>query len=96
MVYGLINSAQVYGRRLTALVLDAAHQQRDAISLDTREGHGPRDDGDDEDDNDEDDDYDGVNSNPGTIPFGDSGQARLFSVKCHKRKEQEHSGRSSA
>jgi len=87
-----LDTGCVYGRRLTALVLDAAHQQGDAVSLDAHGGHGPRDDGDDDDDNDEDDDYDGVGSSPGTVPFGDSGQARLFSVKCHKRKEQKHSG----
>ena len=57
---------QVYGRRLTALILDSAHSHQ-------------------EDDNDHDDDDD-VKSSQGTVPFGDSGQARLFRVKCHKHK----------
>jgi hypothetical protein len=73
---------QVYGRRLTALILDNAHSHLEAGSL------GAYDDGYD--------DEDGVKSSPGTVPFGDSGQAKLFSVKCHKRKEEKHNGGYSA
>jgi hypothetical protein len=68
---------QVYGRRLTALILDNAHSHLEAGSLGAY---------------DDDPDEDGVKSSPETLPFGDSGQAKLVSVKCHKRKEQKHSG----
>ena len=64
---------QAYGRRLTALILDNAHSHMGAVSPGAYE---------------DDPGYDGdsVKSRPGTLPFGDSGQAKLFSVKCHKHK----------
>ena len=65
--------SQVYGRRLTALILDSAHSHQEDVS------NGAHDDDYDADDDD-------VKSRHRTIPFGDSGQARLFSVKCHKHK----------
>lgn len=60
---------QVYGRRLTALILDNAHSHLPAVSPGAYE---------------DDPDEDGVKSSPETVPFGDRGQAKLFSVKCHK------------
>jgi hypothetical protein len=77
---------QVYGRKLTALILDGAHL-REAASRDNYQSHGFR--YDDEDDDGEDDDDDHVNSSPGMIPFGDRGQARLFSVNCNKPEPRE-------
>ena len=62
---------QVYGRRLTALILDNAHLHQEDVSIGAHDG-------------DYDDDDDDVNSGHGTVPFGDNGQARLFSVKCNK------------
>ena len=59
--------AQVYGRRLTALILDNAHSHLEAGAY--------------EDDPEE----NGVKSSPETVPFGDRGHAKLFSVKCHKQ-----------
>ena len=60
---------QVYGRRLTALVLDNAHSHLPAVSSGAYE---------------DDSDEEGVESSPEIVPFGDKGQAKLFSVKCHK------------
>ena len=71
---------QVYGRKLTALVLDGSHSHETA-SRGAYESYDPRYDDDDDDD---DDDDNRIKSRPGTIPFGDNGQARLFSVNCHK------------
>ena len=65
--------SQIYGRRLTALILDNAHLHQEDVSI------GAHDDYYDDDDND-------TESSHKTVPFGDSGQARLFSVKCHKPK----------
>lgn len=65
--------SQVYGRRLTALILDNAHSHQEDVPIDAH-------------DDDYDYDDDDVRSSHGTIPFGDSGQAKLFSVKCHKHK----------
>ena len=73
---------QAYGRRLTALILYNAHSHMGAVSPGAHE---------------DDTGYDGdsVKSRPGTLPFGDSGQAKLFGdsgqaklfgVKCHKHK----------
>ena len=64
---------QIYGRKLTALILDNAHSHQEDVSIGAHDGN-------------YDDDDDDVKSNHGTVPFGDSGQARLSSVKCHKHK----------
>ncbi len=64
-------SSQVKGRRLTALVFDNAHSHQEVVSIGAY----------DDDDNDV-----GSSKKPKSIPFGDNGQARLFSVKCHKHK----------
>ena len=71
-------SFQVYGRKLTALILDGAHSHLDLTSRGIYDRHDPRDD-------------DDVKSSSGTLPFGDSGQARLVSIKCHKHREEKHS-----
>jgi hypothetical protein len=65
-----IDTGCAYGRRLTALILDNAHSHMGAVSPGAYE----------------DDNEDGIESSSGTLPFGDSGQAKLFSVKCHKHK----------
>jgi len=75
--------------------VDSAHSHREIVSLGAYEGYDPRDDYDDDDNDEDDDDEDGVKSRPGTLPFGDNGQAHLFSVDCHKHKEKHH-GRNSA
>jgi hypothetical protein len=69
--------SQIRGRRLTALILDNAHSHQEDVSFGAHDG--------DYDDDDDDDDND-LKSGHGTVRFGDSGQARLFSVKCHKQK----------
>ena len=79
---------QVYGRKLTALILGGVHSHQETTSRSAYETHDPRDD--------DEDDGDGVKSSPATLPFGDSGQARLFSVSCHKPKEAKHNGRTTA
>ena len=80
---------QVYSRKLTALILDSAHSHREMISRGIYDRHDPRDD-DEEDD-------DGIESSTGTLPFGDSGQAQLVSVKCHRhREEKQRNDRSTA
>jgi len=78
-----LDTGCVYGRKLTALILDAAHSHQDAVSLGAREGHDPRAD-DDDDDDDDGESADAAKSSKGTLPFGDNGRARLVSVKCHK------------
>jgi hypothetical protein len=82
-----MSRVQVYGRRLTALILDSNTAQsrqysaaRDAIEARTSL---PRDDSDGDDDDDE-GGSDGVKSNKDIVPFGDNGRARLASAKCHK------------
>jgi hypothetical protein len=69
--------SQIYGRRLTALILDNAHLHQEDVPVGAHDG---------DYDNDDDDDDDDAKSSHGTVPFGDSGQARLFSIKCHKHK----------
>ncbi|KAI9440068.1 calcineurin-like phosphoesterase [Lactarius indigo] len=89
-----LDTGCVYGRRLTALILDSdtAQSRRESVSLSDVEAHTynsrSEDDGDDDDDDDDDDEEgsDGVKSNGEIIPFGDQGQARLASVECHKPK----------
>jgi len=81
-----LDTGCVYGRKLTALILDGAHL-REAASRDNYQSHGFR--YDDEDDDGENDDDDHVNSSPGMIPFGDRGQARLFSANCNKPEPRE-------
>lgn len=80
-------SFQVYGRRLTALILDSAHSHLDTTSRGIYDRYEPRDGNDDDDDGDDDD----VKSSSGMLPFGDNGQARLVSVKCHRQREEKHS-----
>ncbi|KAI0303840.1 Metallo-dependent phosphatase-like protein [Multifurca ochricompacta] len=82
-----LDTGCVYGRKLTALVLDSGHSRRGTLLPGAYEGHalGVRDDDDDEDDGGE-----SVKSNPATVPFGDGGQARLVSVECRTPKGQEH------
>jgi hypothetical protein len=70
-----LDTGCVYGRRLTALILDNAHSHQEDVSIGAHDG-----------DYDDDDDDDDAKSSHRTVPFGDSGQARLFSVKCHKHK----------
>jgi len=67
--------SQVYGRRLTALILDNAHSHQEDVPIGAHDG-------------DYDDDYnDGDDkSSHRTVPFGDSGHARIINVKCHKHK----------
>ena len=83
---------QVYGRKLTALVLDGSHSQ-EAASRGAYESYDPRYDDDDYDDDDDDVEDDRTASRPGTIPFGDNRQARIFSVNCHKNMEEKHNDR---
>jgi hypothetical protein len=87
-VLPLLSRTQVYGRRLTALVLSAAHShRRTGFPNDHEIGDDDRYDlpGDDDDGDD-----DRIASNPETLPFGDNGQARLTSVRCHKHKKEKH------
>jgi hypothetical protein len=84
----LMGTIQVYGRRLTALVLGTAHSHEGTVFGSAYER------GEDEDEDDA--DADGVESIPKTVPFGDNGQARLISVRCHKHKEQKFNGLTSA
>jgi hypothetical protein len=79
LVSFLMVTFQVYGRKLTALILDSTHSQQEITSPTIYNRHDLRDDDDDD-----------VNSSPKTLPFGDSGQARLVSVKCHKHREEKH------
>lgn len=78
---------QVYGRRLTALILNSntAQSRQESVSRDTVDAraYNPRDDNEDYDDDDE-DGGDDVNSNREIVLFGDNGRARLASIKCHK------------
>jgi hypothetical protein len=82
-----MSRVQVYGRRLTALILDSntAQSRQDSAARDAIEARAyhPRDDSDGDDDDDE-GGSDGVKSNKDIVPFGDNGRARLASVKCHK------------
>lgn len=82
-VLPLLSRTQVYGRRLTALVLSAAHSHR-RIGFPNDHEIG------DDDRYDLPGDDDRVASNPETLPFGDNGQARLTSVRCHKHKKEKH------
>jgi hypothetical protein len=75
-----MSTIQVYGRRLTALVLGTAHSHEGTVFSSAYES------------GEDDADADGVESIPKTVPFGDNGQARLISVRCHKHKEQKHNG----
>lgn len=79
------HTVQVYGRKLTALILDAAHSHQRAVSLGSVENRDSRYDEDDGNVEGDDDD-DAVTSSPRTLPFGDGGRARLFSVRCNKPK----------
>ncbi|KAI0259903.1 Metallo-dependent phosphatase-like protein [Gloeopeniophorella convolvens] len=78
-----LDTGCVYGRRLTALILETAHEHRRAIPPRIRV---VRDDIDD--DLNDDDDGDDAEPTPDSIPFGDNGHGRLTSVKCHKHREQ--------
>lgn len=84
----LMIRVQIYGRRLTALILDSGTTQsrRESISLGIQaRAYNSRDDSEDDDDGDGGEEgSDGVKRDG--IPFGDNGQARLVSVECHKPK----------
>jgi hypothetical protein len=78
-----MSRVQVYGRRLTALILDSntAQSRQESVSPGAI---GARDS--EEDDEDDAEGNDGVKSNRKVIPFGDNARARLTSIKCHKPK----------
>jgi hypothetical protein len=82
----LMSRVQVYGRRLTALILDSntAQSRRESArdDIEARAYHS-RDDSDGDDDDDE-GGSDDVKSNRDIVPFGDNGRARLASVKCRR------------
>ena len=84
-----MNRVQVYGRKLTALILDSntARSRQESVSpsaIETRT-YNSRDDNEDDDDDDA-EGSDGVKSNREVVPFGDNGRARLTSIKCRKPK----------
>ncbi|KAH9068310.1 calcineurin-like phosphoesterase [Lactarius deliciosus] len=89
-----LDTGCVYGRRLTALILDSntARSRRQSVSLgaiEARAYNSREDSYDDDDDDDDDDDKEGSDSvkpNGDIIPFGDQGRARLVSVECLKPK----------
>ena len=85
----ILSRVQVYGRRLTALILDSntAQSRRESVSVGANEAraYNSRDDSEDDDD-DVEEGSDGVKSNGEFVPFGDNGRARLASIKCHKPK----------
>jgi hypothetical protein len=78
-----MSRVQVYGRRLTALILDSntAQSRQESVSPGAI---GARDS--DDDDGDDAEGSDGVKLNREVIPFGDNGRARLTSIKCHRPK----------
>jgi hypothetical protein len=72
-VLQLMISIQAHNRRLTALVLGGTQSRRGTVFPCTYETR---------------DDDDGVESTPPeTIPLGDNRQARIVSVRCHKREK---------
>jgi len=83
-----LDTGCVYGRRLTALILDSntAQSRRESVSLGAIEARAYNSRDDSEDDDDDDEEGGDSKSNGEIIPFGDNGQARLASVKCHKHK----------
>ncbi|SRR6266404_3451097 len=87
-----ISRVQVYGRRLTALILGShtAQHRRESGSFGAIEARAyiSQDDREDYDaDDDVDEGGDSAKLNGDAIPFGDNRQARLVSVKCHKPKK---------
>ena len=86
-----MSRVQVYGRRLTALILgsNSAQSRRGSIppgDIEAR-AYNSRDDSDgDDDDDDVEEVSDGVKLNREFVPFGDNGRAQLASIKCHKPK----------
>ena len=84
----LMSRIQVYGRRLTALILDSntAQPRQESVSRDVIEAraYNSRDDSEDYDDDDDEEGGDDVNSNREIVLFGDNERARLASIKCHK------------
>ncbi|TFY82259.1 hypothetical protein EWM64_g1762 [Hericium alpestre] len=72
-----LDSGCVYGRSMSALVLDADSSATDARRVDV-ELRAP-DDEDDEDD-----------VKHTTVKFGDNGQARIVSVDCHQHEDSKH------
>lgn len=81
----LFDLAQVYGRRLTALVLDATHEhqkrskkvlRRQADDMDEKEAA-----------------EEAKAKERETVAFGDDGEGRLVSVKCHMHKEKKGTGK---
>ena len=84
-----MNRVQVYGRRLTALILhsNTAQSRQESVSRDAIDAraYNSRDDSEDYDDDEEEEEGgDDVNSNRNIVLFGDNGRARLASIKCHK------------
>ncbi|KAA1467453.1 Metallo-dependent phosphatase [Dentipellis sp. KUC8613] len=81
-----LDSGCVYGRKLSALVIDSPARHRRAVAA-----RAASDDYDDEDVKPLDDNDDAEeDKGPKTVPFGTDGQARIYSVKCHKHKESKH------
>lgn len=68
-----LDSGCVYGRRLTAMILEAAHKHKSDVVARA----------DDEDD--KDDETDAAKKTPKVIDFGDDGEARLVSVRCKEQ-----------
>ena len=84
----ILSRVQVYGRRLTALILDSntAESRRESVSLGAIEARAYNSRDDSKDDDDVEEGSDSVKSNGEFVPFGDNGRARLASIKCHKPK----------
>ena len=84
----ILSRVQVYGRRLTALILDSntAQSRRESVSLGDIEARAYNSRDDSDDDVDVEEGSDDVKSNREFVPFGDNGRARLASIKCHKHK----------
>jgi len=84
-----LDTGCVYGRKLTALILDSntTQSRQESISPGTikARAYNTRDDSDDDDDDDA-EGSDGVKLNREVIPFGDNGRARLASIECQKPK----------
>jgi len=84
-----LDTGCVYGRRLTALILDsnAAPSRRESFPIGANQAraYNSRDDKEDYDGDDE-EGSDDVKSNREIVPFGDNGRARLASVGCRNSK----------
>ncbi|KAF8257024.1 Metallo-dependent phosphatase-like protein [Lactarius quietus] len=84
-----LDTGCVYGRRLTALILEsnAAPSRRESFPIGANQAraYNSRDDKEDYDGDDE-EGSDDVKSNREIVPFGDNGRARLASVGCRNSK----------